>query len=158
MKLVHITRTIKIENKIVCLSKNRGWITASSSVRQSIGNESSNIMGEKESRSQGLIRFFLGCIPRRECVESRTWPLLDGGRGKRCDLRCSNYRNGGSIHGSRYSRIGPPSNRSAGHDASAHNETLDSPFDSSITSGVPLLHRFPRRTVWNCIDASVYCC
>lgn len=72
MKLVHITRTIKIENKIVCLSKNRGWITASSSVRQSIGNESSNIMGEKESRSQGLIRFFLGCIPRRECVESRT--------------------------------------------------------------------------------------
>lgn len=65
MKLVHITRTIKIENKIVCLSKNRGWITASSSVRQSIGNESSNIMGEKESRSQGLIRFFLGCIPCR---------------------------------------------------------------------------------------------
>lgn len=155
MKLVHITRTIKIENKIVCLSKNRGWITASSSVRQSIGNESSNIMGEKESRSQGLIRFFLGCIPCR--VANVTfigwWPRK---KMRSSLLQLSQWRI--DTRGSRYSRIGPPSNQSAGHDASAHNETLDSPFDSSITSGVPLLHRFPRRTVWNCIDASVYCC
>lgn len=89
ISLIYDTIKIEDEKTVICsrTSKNRGWITASSSEAidwQQV--ESGNIMGEKESRSQGLIRFFLRYIPGRERVESRTWPLLDGGRGKRSSL------------------------------------------------------------------------
>lgn len=66
----------------------------------------------KESRSQGLIRFSsrrTGC--RRGCERERVEPnvtFMPGGRGKRCDLRCSNYR---AAIDTRFcsSRIGPRS-------------------------------------------------